>query len=253
MKSIKILSIPLHGITRLEALEKVSEFIASRKPHQVTTVNSEFIMTAQQDAEFMKVLQKADLSIADSSGVMWAARFLGTYLPERIPGADLVVDIARESASKGWKLYLIGAQKGIAEKAAAALERRCPGVKIVGAEEGLPLRSDAKALFGENDVTTLIGRIRKAAPDVLLVAFGAPKQDLFISRYKEQLQVPVMIGVGGTFDFLANRIKRAPKWLRSIGFEWVWRLLREPKRFNRIWTAIFRFPVRVIQSKITDS
>jgi N-acetylglucosaminyldiphosphoundecaprenol N-acetyl-beta-D-mannosaminyltransferase len=242
MKQIKILSIPIHSITRLEALQQVSDFIASRKPHQVTTVNSEFIMLAQDNKAFRRVLQEADLSLADSSGPMWAARFLGTYLPERIPGADFVNDIAREAVTKGWNIYLVGGQEGIAEKAAAALRRRHSGVSIVGAEAGLPF----KEVQDQDDISALISRINTAKPDVLLVAFGAPKQDLFIAQYKDRLAVPVMIGVGGTFDFLANRIKRAPKWMRSIGCEWIWRLLREPQRFARIWTAVVRFPLSVI-------
>lgn len=251
MKSLKILSVPVHPVTRLEALEKVADFIKTGKPHQVATVNAEFVMTAQQNNEFMAVLQHADLAIADSSGIMWAARFLATYLPERIPGADFVNDIAREASVKGWKLYLIGGQKGVAEKAAATLERRFPGVRIVGKEEGLPIKQSSE-LFDQQDVVDLTKRIRQVKPDILLVAFGAPRQELFIARYKNQLQVPVMMGVGGTFDFLAYRIKRAPKWLRAIGLEWVWRLLREPQRFSRIWTAVIQFPLAVIASRSGD-
>lgn len=246
MKSVKILSIPLHAVSRQEALVSLADFIASGKSHQVTTVNSEFIMIAQSDAAFRTVLQEADLSLADSSGVMWAARFTGHYLPERIPGADLIHDIAAMGAERKWKLYLVGAAKGVAERAGAVLEKMHPGVVVVGAEAGLLYRPNAKTMFDETEVAELAGRIRKAKPDVLLVAFGAPKQDLFIAKYKKELGVPVMVGVGGSFDFLAGKVKRAPAIWRKLWLEWLWRLFQEPKRFKRIWTAVVLFPLRVI-------
>lgn len=249
MQSVNILGVPVHAVTRQETIEKITQYIASGKSHQVVTVNPEFVMIAQHDPEFMYALERADLSLADGSGIMWAARFLGHYLPERITGADLTDELMVLAQANGWKVYLIGAAKGVADRAAEKLRKRFPDLKIVGAEEGLTYQADRKNLFDVKEADKLVKRIQKAAPDILLVALGAPKQDLFISRYKKELGVAVMIGVGGSFDFLAGRIRRAPKWLRILALEWLWRLIQEPKRFRRIYTSVVQFPLKVISSR----
>lgn len=246
MDAVKILGVPVHTVTRLEALDKIAEYIKTGKPHQVTTVNPEFVMTAQKNAEFRLALEHADLSLADGSGVMWAARYLNHYLPERIPGADLVNDIMARAEADGWRIYLIGGRAGVAEKSAARLQEKYPQLHIVGAEIGLSYRASQKKLFNEKEADEIVDRIRKARPDVLLVAFGAPKQDLFIFRYKKELGVPVMIGVGGTFDFMAGKVRRAPRWMSRLSLEWLWRLLQQPSRYSRIWTAVISFPLRVM-------
>jgi N-acetylglucosaminyldiphosphoundecaprenol N-acetyl-beta-D-mannosaminyltransferase len=234
MKSVKVLSIPIHATSKAEAISKIAGFIASKKPHQVTTVNNEFVLEAQSNGDFLKILQSADLSLADSTGVVWAARRQGAQL-ERIPGADLVNELAKQ----GWSMYLVGGADGVAEKAAQTLTKTYD-TKIVGAEVGLRP--------GDNPEKTeaLIKRINTAKPDVLLVAFGAPKQDLFIFEHKAELNVPVMIGVGGTLDFLAGKVSRAPQFIRSIGLEWLWRLIQQPSRLPRIWRALIIFPFRVL-------
>ena len=126
--------------------------------------------------------------------------------------------------------------------AAEALKKQFPSLRILGAEEGI------RQGQGATNKEALIERIKHAKPDVLFVAFGAPKQDLFIAQHKAALEVPVMMGVGGSFDFLAGIVPRAPRWLRTIGLEWLWRLLLEPWRFPRIITATIRFPWRVFKS-----
>lgn len=243
MKSVEILGVPVHSVSWQEAVDKIASFIESGKPHQVTTVNSEFVMTAQTNTKFMKALQSADLSLADSSGITWAARYHGHPLPDRIPGADLVNEMAQLGSEKGWKFYLVGAMNGVAQAAAETLKQRYPNLKIVGAEVGIEPGAT------NEEVSSLVSRINKAKPDILLVAFGAPKQDLFIYEHKKELGVPVMIGVGGTFDFLAGRIKRAPKLFRVLGIEFAWRLLMEPARWRRIANATIIFPLRVLTSR----
>ncbi len=250
MKRVSILGIPIDPLSVEEALEQIESFVDSDQPHQITTVNPEFIIEAQQDKEFRSILQAADLSLADGSGIVWAGRYLGDRIPERIAGSDLVVEIAKLAQDRDWKIYLLGGGPGVAELAARALEKRFPSLLIVGCEEGLPYRADlSKDQFDEKEAMAAIKRINQVNPDILYVAFGAPKQELFIARYKEQLKVPVMIGVGGTFDFLAGRIKRAPKLFRSLWLEWLWRLIMEPKRWRRIFKAVIVFPYLVITKK----
>lgn len=243
------------------ALEHIEGFIAHRGPHQVVTVNSEFIMLAQHDAEFRRVLNHADLAVADGSGLMWASRMLDlrnrllrkrspklNRLPELVTGSDLVPVLAEMAAHHGWKIYLLGGNPGVAQQAAEALTTLFPSLKIAGAESGPLIAPTGKAINDDQDalLETTLQRIKHARPDLLFVAFGAPKQDQFIARYREQLRVPVMIGVGGTFDFLAGRAQRAPSIFRLLWLEWLWRLLVEPWRFRRIFRSVVVFPIRFL-------
>ncbi len=238
MKRIDILGIPVDGLTKTELLSLVDEWIISGQPHQIATVNAEFIVDAQSNTRFRSALGQADLNLADSTGIMWAARRLGQALPERISGADLVFDLAERAAKRHWRLYLVGGMPGIAQAAAATLKKRYPTLIIAGAEAGITPDS--------TDPEPVIKRINRAKPDILYVAFGAPKQELFIDTYKKRLGVPIMLGVGGSFDFIAGRVTRAPQWLRRVGFEWLWRLVQEPWRLKRIVKAVIIFPVSVI-------
>lgn len=250
MNKVTILGVPVHSITKKEALDQIEAFIASGQPHQIITVNSEFIIEAQKNKKFHQVLNGADLSLADSTGVTWATRYKHQPLPERIPGADFIHDIARVAEQRDWKFYLIGGRMGVAERAARQLNVLYPRLLIVGAEEGISKPVDPLSpMFNSNETESLMTRIRRANPDILLVAFGAPKQDLFIAEFKKKLNVPVMIGVGGTFDFLAGLKKRAPALLRRFGLEWFWRLLQEPSRIGRIMNAVIVFTLKVVFSK----
>lgn len=246
MRAVNILDVNIDPVSELEALNKVADFIAAKKPHQVATINAEFIVEAQKNSQFRKVLNDADLALADSSAVVWAARFLGSFLPERIPGADFVNLLALQAEEQGWRLYLIGGAAGVAEEAGKALKKIHPGLQVVGAEAGLE-RGSHLDIAAQTEA--LVNRIKNAKPDILLVAFGAPKQDLFIADNKDELGVPVMIGVGGTLDFLAGRVKRAPEIWRQLALEWLWRLLNDPRRMPRIYRAVVKFPWLVISSK----
>lgn len=213
-------------VTFEETLSLIDGFVNAKTPHQVATVNPEFIMAAQKNREFRQVLNSADLRVPDGIGLVWLGK-----LRQRVSGADLVIALAK----KHYSMFLLGATEGVAQKAAETLEKL--GAKIVGSESG-GVVDNLKQFSRE-----ILEQIKKSKPDILLVGFGAPKQDLFITEYKEYLNVPVSIGVGGTFDYLAEKISRAPHWMQSIGLEWLWRLIREPKRWNRIITATVRFPI----------
>ena len=245
MKTITILDIPIHSITQAEALQQIELFIQSNKPHQIVTVNPEFIIEAQQNHAFKNILLQADLAVADGSGLIWAARYTKQSLSNRITGVDLTSAVASLAAEKQYKLYLLGGVDPVAREAARALKSQYPHLSIVGAEAGLAYQPDNE---DTEQIQSLIDHIRKVKPDILLVAFGAPKQDIFIAKHKEELQVSVMMGVGGTFDFLAGRVKRAPQLFQALWLEWLWRLGQEPKRFKRIWRAVIIFPLQVIFS-----
>ncbi len=222
--TINILGVQIDNVTTEQALQRIAGFVEQGTPHQVITVNPEFVMTAQRLPAFHDVINHADLRIPDGVGLLWAARRLGTPLPERVAGSDMIPLIAKQAARLGHRVFLLGAAPGVAEKAAARLVNTAPGVMIVGTHAGSP------AIEEEDNIVEMI---RAAAPDILFVAYGAPQQDFWIARNLDRLEVPVAMGVGGAFDFLAGVSRRAPVWVQRLGFEWLYRLAREPWRWRR--------------------
>jgi N-acetylglucosaminyldiphosphoundecaprenol N-acetyl-beta-D-mannosaminyltransferase len=222
--TISILGIPVHDVTIEETLALIDQFVREQAPHQICTVNPEFIMLAQHDAEFKRILHQSGLNLPDGIGVVWAAKRLGHPLRERVAGSDLVELIADRAQRTGWRIFLLGAAEGVAAQAALILRERYPQANIVGAYAGSPRPED------EADIAA---RIRSSQADVLLVAYGAPKQDKWIARNIEQTDVAVAMGIGGSLDFIVGAQKRAPQWMQRAGLEWLYRLLREPWRWRR--------------------
>jgi N-acetylglucosaminyldiphosphoundecaprenol N-acetyl-beta-D-mannosaminyltransferase len=206
------------------ALGRIEELVELGGHHQVATVNPEFVMSAQKDREFSRVLESADLCLADGTGVVWAARRQGCDLSGPVPGVDLVPPLAAMCARRGFRLFLLGAAPGVAAQLAARLLADLPNLEVA-AHPGSPDPSS------DDDTLRLIHEHRT---QVLLVAFGAPKQDLWIARLKDRLGVSVAIGVGGAFDYLTGGVPRAPVWMRKAGLEWLHRLANQPWRIRRM-------------------
>lgn len=224
MESVQILSVRLDDVGYDDAITRVGEFLREGGAHQIATVNPEFVVIAQRNAEFRRVLNATALNVPDGVGLMWAARHLGTPLRERVTGQELVSRIAALSCERGERIYLLGAREGVAERAAAALVARYPHLQIAGCWAGSP------AVEEEEEI---IQRVNQSQARILFVAYGPPKQEMWIARNSSRLKVALAMGVGGTFDTLAGTLPRAPSWVRRAGFEWTYRLLREPRRFRR--------------------
>jgi N-acetylglucosaminyldiphosphoundecaprenol N-acetyl-beta-D-mannosaminyltransferase len=236
--ALHILRVPVHNVTYPETLNLIAQFIGEGGPHQICTVNPEFVMTAQNDPEFMEILQRADLCVPDGVGLLWAARWLRQPLRERVAGSDLVPLLAREAATKGWRIFFLGAAEGVAERAAGILKDRNPSLKVAGTWSGSPRPEDDEEA---------VARIVAAAPQILLVAYGAPAQDKWIARNRMRLNVSVLIGVGGAFDFITGNAPRAPRWVQGLGLEWLHRLIKQPWRWQRIATAVPKFTWAVLR------
>jgi N-acetylglucosaminyldiphosphoundecaprenol N-acetyl-beta-D-mannosaminyltransferase len=206
------------------ALETIERFVDEGGPHLVATVNPEFVMRAQRDAAFARVLASAELCLPDGTGVVWAANRQGCELPGPVAGVDLVRPLAEMCARRGFRLFLLGATPGVADELAARLR---------GADPGLQVRAHAGAPDPAHDEEAL-RLIHEHGTQVLLVAFGAPAQELWIDRLRNRLGVAVAIGVGGAFDYLTGRVPRAPEWMRDAGLEWLHRLIRQPWRIRRM-------------------
>lgn len=220
-QSSTILGVRVDTFSQAQVLQHIHRYIDSRLPHHIVTVNTEFIMAARKNADFIRALSEADIALADGAGVVLAAKLLGQPIPPRIPGVDFVQALAHEAAKNGWSLFLLGGRDGVAQKTADILTSLNPGLKISAVSESDPTDS------------SLVSTIHDSRSTILLVAWGAPKQDVWIHQNKQKLNVPIMMGVGGTFDFLAGKQKRAPKWMRLVGLEWLWRLALEPSRWRR--------------------
>lgn len=238
-KLIIILGIPIDDLNLAESLDRLEEFVQkgrdTGKWHQVVTVNTDFIVKAARDAALQSQLQEADLATADGMPLVWGARMLGVKLKERVTGADMVPALAERAAQKGLSLYLFGGAPGVADRAAEILQQRYPGLKIAG------VQSPPYCPVEEMDQAVL-ENIRSAQPDILLVALGNPKQEKWIRYYGPQVKVPVMMGVGGSLDFIAGKLRRAPGWMQNSGLEWLYRLVQEPGRlWKRYVTDLFVF------------
>jgi N-acetylglucosaminyldiphosphoundecaprenol N-acetyl-beta-D-mannosaminyltransferase len=240
VKSIEILGVRVDDATYDDLLACVDAFVASGEPHQIVTLNPEMLVVAHDDPAFRRDLNVADLNVADGVGLMVAARWLGHPLRERVTGSDGIYRLATHCAQRGYRLFLLGAASGVAEMVAEKLTAQNPSLEVVGAFAGSPRIED------EGDI---IEKIREASPDMLLVAYGVPAEEKWIARNRECLGVPVMVGVGGSFDFVAGVTKRAPKWMRQVGLEWLHRLISEPWRWRR-QLALPRFVALVLKQRI---
>ncbi len=229
-KLIVISGIPIDDLNVEETLDRLEEFVeigrATGKNHQIATVNADFIVKAMSDPELRFLLQESDLLMPDGMPLVWGSRLLGLPMEERVAGSDIVPMLAERAAQKGYSLYLLGAAPGIAQQAADILQERFPTLKIVGVNS--PPYSSVLEMNAQ-----VVQDIRQAKPDILLVAFGNPKQEKWIGMYRHQVNVPVMIGVGATLDFIAGYISRAPEWMQKNGLEWLFRLAQEPRRLWR--------------------
>ena len=193
-------------------------------------------MIAQKDINFRNILRRCDLTVPDGVGLLWAAKHMGTPLPERVTGSDGVPKIAERAAQTGWKLYLLGAAPGVAEKTADILRERYPGVQIVGTYSGSP---------APEEEAEIVEKINASGADILFVAYGAPEQDKWIARNTPRLRVKMAMGVGGSFDFIAGVIPRAPLWMQQMGLEWLYRLYLQPWRIRRMM-RLPRFVIAVL-------
>jgi N-acetylglucosaminyldiphosphoundecaprenol N-acetyl-beta-D-mannosaminyltransferase len=215
---------PVHDVTMAETLALIAQWIDAGGVYQIATVNPEFLMKARRDSDFRATLHRAALCIPDGIGVVWAARMRGKRLRERVAGSDLAPLLAAEAAQHGWRIFYLGAAPGVAEKTAAILVERYPGLNVAGCYAGSPAPAEADAI---------VAQVRTAQADILLVAYGAPQQDVWLDRNLARTGAAVGIGVGGSFDFIAGVARRAPRWIQRLGLEWLYRLAREPWRWRR--------------------
>ena len=238
MEQTRVLGVRVDCVDMAAALARIEGFVESGRRHVVATVNPEFVMRAHDDRDFARVLEAADLCLADGSGVVWATRRQGCGLATPVTGVDLIPPLAALCAGHGFRLFLLGAAPGVADELARRLRAEHPGLQVAAHSGSPDPSSDAET----------VGIINAERPHVLLVAYGAPKQELWIDRVGGRLEgVAVAMGVGGAFDFLTGRVPRAPLWMRRVGMEWLFRLGYQPWRIRRM-AVLPVYALRVLRS-----
>jgi exopolysaccharide biosynthesis WecB/TagA/CpsF family protein len=245
---VDIAGVPVDPVDLRTALTRISAAIGGSKPFQVSTINLDFVVRAQKEEGLRHIFHRSDLNVADGAPVVWLGRLLGARIPGRVAGADLVPALLQEAAKVGARIFLLGGEHGVAQAAAARLRQLHPGLVIAGTFE------PPRAAVEEMDNAEILARIAAACPDVLLVAFGHPKQEQWIDLHRDQLHVSVAIGVGCVLDIIAGRSQRAPHWMQEAGLEWAYRVAREPRRlFGRYATdAAWLVPIvaRTLRSRV---
>lgn len=204
-------------------LEAAKEIIKSGDPSFIVAINPEKIMKARLDPELTELLNSAALKIPDGVGIVLASRLNGGRIKSRVTGIDLMDKICCLANDKGYRVYMLGGKPGIAQQAAQVLMERYRNIQIVGTQDGY---------FSKDEEA--VQKIREAKPEILFVAMGSPRQEKWIVKNKAQLGVPLLMGVGGSYDVLCGNIKRAPRWMCKLGLEWLYRLVKEPWRYKRM-------------------
>jgi N-acetylglucosaminyldiphosphoundecaprenol N-acetyl-beta-D-mannosaminyltransferase len=225
--TVRIGQLEIDSLTFDEALDRIAELVDHGNGGAVFTPNVDHVVKSEEHLDFRRAYSRADLRLADGMPIVWASRLLGSPLPEKVSGSDLVLPLARRAAERSWRVYLLGGGLGVAEDAGENMARDL-GVLVVGTDAPV-VRSDGSM----DDPEETLKRVRTARPHLLLVAFGAPKQELWIDRFRNHITPAVAIGVGGSLDFIAGRAERAPAWMSRAGLEWLFRLAQEPRRMWR--------------------
>lgn len=239
---MNILGVPIENLSRKEILDWIRRFLIEPKFHQIATVNPEFLVEADRNPKFRDVLNHCDLRVADGFGIALVAFFRGEKWKCRFPGVDLMEEILRMANERRLSVYLAVRAEGLSafEEVRTAILEKYPDIHIGGGNFN---RSNWKLVTSNSQE---IFQLPITHYQLLFSNFGAPYQELFLAGLRSQeIECRLAIGIGGAFDYLTGKRKRAPKWLRAIGFEWLWRVILQPSRIRRIWNAVIVFPVRV--------
>ena len=222
---ITVLGIPFDRITMDQTVEQILQFMKGDRCRTVYTPNPEFVMAAKSDQAFTEVLQCGDLVIPDGIGIVIASKIQKQPLPERVAGYDTVQNVLEKLKDTSYTVYFLGAAPGVAEEAATKMKEKYPGLQVVGTYHGY---------FTEEEEPAILQEIHQLKPDLLLVGLGFPRQEKWIAAHQSTLPVKVCMGIGGSIDGMAGKVKRAPVFFQKIGLEWLYRLVRQPSRWKRM-------------------
>ena len=236
--------VPMYGMSfsrmnMKDTVRYLTEAIEQRRTTQVITGNPIMIMTALENPIFHRAMREAELLVPDGAGAVWAANYVGMPVAERVAGFDLLHELLHVGEQKRWSVYLLGTTQEVIDEAADRLKRQYPLVRFVGTHHGF---------FGDGEDAEVIAKIREADPDMLFVARGVHNQEPWIAKHKQALGIPVMMGIGGSLDVIAGKLKRAPVFMQRLGLEWLYRLMLQPSRIGRM-LVLPKFVIKVMRDR----
>ncbi len=244
---VALLGLPICNVSTSQTVASIDGRIQSGGRYQIATANLDFVRHARKDPELHRIICECAMVLPDGFPLVLVSRLLGRPLQQRLTGADLTPELARLSAEKGYGIFLLGSSDANARKSIEILQKTYPGARFVGQY------SPQVVSLQQMDDDEILRRIHAAKPHILLVAFGNPKQELWIYRNRHRLQVPVSIGVGGTLDLIAGEKRRAPLWIQALGGEWLWRMLLEPGRLGPRYFSDFVALLRYLPGELLAS
>lgn len=247
--TVALFGLPITNVNMAQAVGRVEEYILSGRTHQIATANLDFARNSMRDPYLHRIICECSMVLPDGAPMLWAANLFGAPLQERVTGVDMIPELARLSEQKGYGIYLLGSSEQSSESAARVLTTLFPGARIVGRS------CPANAPLHEMNHEQMIRDIETACPQIILVGFGNPKQEIWIHRHKDRLPPGVFIGIGGSLDMIAGKLRRAPYWVRSLQLEWFFRMAQEPirlfPRYLRDAAALFtHLPAGLVASRI---
>ncbi|MDO4935430.1 MAG: WecB/TagA/CpsF family glycosyltransferase [Phascolarctobacterium sp.] len=234
---VNILNVPVSSLSMQETVNFIQERLQKQEQTFAVTANAEIIMMAQNDSAYLELLKRTDIITPDGAGVVWAAKHLGSPVPERVAGYDLFHQLLQLAAKTQKKVYFFGGKPGIAEQAKAKALELYPGLKIAGCRNGY---------FQTEENETIINDINNSGAEMLFAALGAPKQEFWLDENKAKLHTNLLMGIGGSFDVLSGKTTRAPLWVQKAGLEWLYRLMKEPYRFRRMASTLPQFVLKIL-------
>lgn len=238
----EFMGIPVDAITMRDTIAEIHQSIKRGEHIQHMAINTMIVLRMVEDPEFMHTLSKCEVINADGIGVVWASKWLGKPLPERVTGIDLMEALIALCAQEGYKPYFLGAQEEVVQQTVSHYSQKYPSLQIAGYRNGY---------FADEDEQKIADDVRESGADMLFVAISSPKKEIFLGRWRETMNIPFCMGVGGSFDVVSGKFKRAPEWVQKMGLEWAYRWKQEPKRmFRRNAVDMPKFVAMVVASKV---
>lgn len=246
-EKVTLLDLTIDNVDLGEAIGRIEQLVAGRRGAFVVTPNVDYMVNLRRDQKFRQIVNEAQLVLADGMPLVWASRFLGTPLKERVTGADLFPKLLERAAKHHWKVFLLGGKPGVAQRIARRVRERFSGLPLVGCySPPFGFENDVYAL---GEIAALVGAAR---PDLLCVGLSSPKQEQLIVYLRQKEKIPLIVGVGAAFDFAAGTLRRAPVWMQRVGLEWAFRLASEPRRLWRRYLRDTMFFWYVLQQKLSS-
>lgn len=245
--STSVWGVPFTPVTYEQSIQLIDASVQNKQPGYFITANMQYVMLSDQHPALDQVNRDADYIFADGMPIVWRSRSTESPIPERVAGSDQIYGIAELAAQKGYSIFLLGGEPGIAQSTADILQQKYAGLEIAGVECP-PFRD-----LGPDEDAAMVERIKATRPDILLVALGQPKGELWISKWYKQLEVPLSVQLGGSFNFVTGNISRSPEWIAKIGMEWFYRFYREPRRLGPRYARNWLFLAKALLKDATRS